>query len=89
MQITINDTQTLLDIPLGVALVEIANTGSATVYRGWETFVEAAGANQGVPLATGHQILYGGAQIPLSGQTLRLVCATGESTTLNYTMAAP
>ena len=62
MQLTVTDQLTLLEIPLGVSLVEIANTGSATVYRGWERQVQAApGALQGVPLGAGNQILYPGA----------------------------
>ena len=90
MQLTITDQLTLLEIPLGVSLLEIANTGSATAYRAWERQLQAApGPLQGVPLGAGNQILYGGAQVPLSGQTLRFICATGDTTTINYTMATP
>lgn len=86
MQITATDKQVLLEIPLGATLVEIANTGSNTVYRGWETTVSAAGDSQGVPLAAGNQIIYGGGQLPISGRTLRFICASGQSTTINYTI---
>jgi hypothetical protein len=85
MQITVTDTQKCLEIPAGTRLVEIANTGSQACYRGWEPETSAAGATQGLPIAAGAQVIYN--DVPLSAKVLRLQCATGLSTTINYSFS--
>ncbi len=85
MQITITDTVRSLAIPSGTKLFEIHNTGSSTVYRGWEPETTATGATQGVPLEADRGIIYGGHGVPVQSGVLRLVTAAGASTTVNYT----
>ena len=86
MQITITDEVQSLHRP-GAKLLLMQNTGAKTLYYGYEsTTVAAAGANQGVPLLAGQQLSANGRDSGLNGN-LRLVCASGESTTVNYTFA--
>lgn len=86
MQITVTDVQRCLEIPAGVQVVEIANTGAEICYRGWEPDTSAAGAKQGLPIVAGAQLIYN--QVPLSGKVLRLRCAAGKSTTINYSFSS-
>lgn len=88
MQLTVTDTLTAANnIPeatLRKQLV-IRNTGANVVYFGWEATVSAAaGANQGVPLEPDEFLTFAGPELDLRS-TLFLVCATGQSTTVNYT----
>ena len=85
MQITVTDAGRSLSIPVGTKLVEIHNTGSSTVYRGWEPETTAAGATQGVPLEADRGVIYGGHGVPVQSGALRLVTASGATTTVNYT----
>lgn len=86
MQITVNDSQTCLEIPPGIQIVELANTGAETCYRGWEPNTSAAGSTQGLPIEAGAQVIY--SQVPLSNKVLRLRCATAKSTTINYSFSS-
>ena len=88
MQITITEKPTPLAIPQGCSLLELENTGAESIFRGWEpTTTGTAGAKQGLTLAAGEQIIYGGQGVPLSMRTLYLACNTGLTSTLNYTCA--
>ena len=62
----------------------IRNTGENAVYFGWEPNVSNSGAHQGVPLEPGEFIAFAGRDLDIS-DSLRLICADGESTTINYT----
>jgi hypothetical protein len=86
MQITVSDELTSI-IPLTSAPSQliVRNTGSDTVYFGWEPCTVAeAGESQGVPLAPDETITFGGPDLNLNGP-LFFICATSGSTTINYT----
>ena len=74
-----------LAIPAGTKLVEIHNTGTAAVYRGWEPETSASGATQGVPLGADKAVIYGGHGVPVQSGVLKLVTAAGTTGTVNYT----
>jgi hypothetical protein len=87
MQITVTETRQSIggggDVVMGLIL---RNTGSNTIYFGWEdTTVATAGANQGVPLEADEMLAMAGRDIDVGGK-LFLVCASGQTSTLNYTM---
>lgn len=85
MQITVTDTPTYLPEAIGRKQLILRNTGSNTVYYGWESTVSAtAGASQGVPLKADEPLSFAGRDLDLSGR-LYLVCASGQTTTINYT----
>ena len=86
MKITVTDTQTSIPAAgTGRRQLILRNTGSSTVYLGWEsTMVATDNANQGVPLLADETISFGGPDLDLRG-ALYLVCASTESTTVNYT----
>jgi len=86
MRTNVTDKGRDLLIPTGTKLVEIHNTGTATVYRGWEPQTTASDdATQGVPLGADKAVIYGGHGVPVNGGVLKLVTATGTSSTINYT----
>lgn len=86
-QLTVTDTLTAANnIPSrpGRKMLILRNTGDATVFLGWETTTSAtAGADQGLPLEAGEFLSFGGRDLDLQSD-LKLVCATGETTTVNY-----
>ena len=89
MKITVADTLNKID-PQGLnpSQLIVRNTGSESVYFAWEEPASAAalhtGAAQGVPLKADEMLCFAESEIDLNGP-LHLVCASGESTTLNYT----
>lgn len=87
MQLTVTDTRQYIDSDGDVLLaLVLRNTGANTIYFGWEdTTVATAGANQGVPLEVDEMLAMAGRDIDVGGR-LFLVCASGQSSTLNYTM---
>lgn len=89
MKITVTDALNKID-PQGLnpSQLIVRNTGSSTVYFAWEEPASAAalhtGDAQGVPLKADEMLCFADAEIDLNGP-LHLVCATGESTSINYT----
>jgi hypothetical protein len=63
----------------------LRNTGSSTAYFGFEDTVTAsAGATQGVPLKA-DEILAIDQDGKGFGDSLYFICASGQTTTINYT----
>jgi hypothetical protein len=87
MQITVTDAQSQLPAEGKRRKLILTNTGEDTIYYGWESATSAAGATQGVPLLPGAVIAMGGDDMGLAN-TLFLICAESESSTLNYTQSA-
>lgn len=65
----------------------LCNTGANPVYYGWEANLAGGGNNQGVPLNPGATIAFAGRDLDISDE-LRLVCAAGQTTTVNFTQRA-
>jgi len=86
-QVTVTDALTPANnIPTrpGRKQLILRNTGESTVFLGWESTTSAtAGADQGLPLEAGEFLSFGGRDLDLQSD-LKLVCAAGESTTVNY-----
>lgn len=84
-QISVTQAGTVIPAQPGRKQLVLRNTGSNTVYFGWEGDVTAAaGATQGVPLKADEVLSFGGRDLDLQGE-LRLITASGETTTVNYT----
>lgn len=89
MKLTVTEVSTPLQIPVGTKLMEIHNTGTKTIYRGWEAATTSTDdAFQGVPLAADKAIIYGGKGVPMVSGVLHLITAAGETSTLNYSFKA-
>lgn len=86
MQVTVTATQSQLPALHHRRKLILANTGSNVIYYGWEETTSASGDNQGIPLAASAQVSLNGGDIGLSN-TLYLICASGQTSTLNYTQA--
>ncbi len=85
-KITVTDTAQNLTLP-NAKIIELVNTGAATVYYGFEKTVTAAdNANQGIPMEPGVNKFLSGKEI--CSRAIRLVCATGQSTVIHYTRGA-
>lgn len=87
MQMTVTDSRQYIPTNGDVFLAMILrNTGSNTIFYGWEdTTSAAAGANQGVPLEADELLSLAGRDIDVAGR-LFVICATGLTSTLNYTI---
>lgn len=84
MKITVTETRTAIPAASGRGQLIAVNTGAKNAYYGWENTVTASGDTQGVPVEPGAPIAMAGRDIDLT-QPLYLICATGESTTINFT----
>jgi hypothetical protein len=87
MQITVTDAQSQLPAEGKRRKLILTNTGSNILYYGWESATSADGATQGVPLLPGALVAMGGDDMGLAN-TLFLICAADETTTLNFTQSA-
>ena len=88
MQITVTDEQTFINasrIPVKASVFK--NTGEDTVYFGFEEATAASGEDQGIPLAAGETLTMAGEDLEL-GRRVFFICATDETTTVNYTLKA-
>lgn len=86
MQVTVTSTLlTANNIPskIGRKQLMLRNTGENVVYYGWEADVSATGGTQGIPLEPDEFIAFGGQDLDL-GSELKLICAAGQTTTVNY-----
>lgn len=85
MKIDVTETQTSLPSMSGRKQLIIENSGASDLYYGWEkSTVATDNEYQGVKLAAGAVIAFADPHIDLGG-ALFLICATGQSTTVNYT----
>jgi len=89
MKITVSNTLNKIDPQrLDPSQLIVRNTGSSTVFFSWEEPASAAalhtGAAQGVPLKADEMLCFADREIDLNAP-LHLVCASGESTTVNFT----
>jgi len=85
-KITVTDTAQNLTLP-NAKIVELVNTGEATVYYGFEKNITAAdNANQGIPLEPGVNKFLSGKEI--CSRAIRFVFAPGQSTVIHYTRGA-
>lgn len=90
MKVTVTDAHNAAnDIPArnGRKQLLMRNTGANPVYYAWESNVTASGAAQGIPLNAGEFIAFAGKDLDLNS-SLKLVCAAGQYTTVNYTEKA-
>lgn len=86
MKITVTEEVQTLVMP-GRKHLTLRNTGASNLYVGWEPETTAGGATQGVLVEPGEFYAPAGRDLDLSAP-LRLVCAAGETTTINYTQKA-
>jgi hypothetical protein len=87
MKITVTELGVSIPLTEQTTILEVHNTGSSTVYRGWEPATTASDdANQGLPLAADKAIVYGGHGVGLQRGNLYLITASGETTTVNYSL---
>ena len=84
MQITITETPQTLTARNRRAKLVLRNTGSNTIYFGWETTTTASSTTQGVPLKADEILTIAGRDLDCA-QGIILVCAAGQTSTLNYT----
>jgi hypothetical protein len=87
MQITVTETVSQLPADTKRRKMVLQNTGSNTIFWGWESTTTASGSTQGVLLAAGATLSLGGSDMGLAN-TIFLVCGTGLTSTLNYTQSA-
>jgi len=84
MQITITDSPQTLTAVNRRSKIVLRNTGSSTIYFGWEPTTTATGDTQGVPLKADEALTLAGRDVDCA-QGIVFVCATDDTSTLNYT----
>ncbi|HYF37660.1 MAG TPA: hypothetical protein VD994_20330 [Prosthecobacter sp.] len=85
MQLTVSNAKaSRLECTLQTRRLILRNTGTNTIYFGYEPTVTAAGETQGVPLKP-DEIL----TLDQGGQAFQdsfyMICAAGQTSTINYT----
>ncbi len=64
--------------------IVFANTGSTTLYWGWEADTSADGPKQGIPFVAGAAVILDGAE-NLVGEPIYLAWTAGAAASINWT----